>query len=273
MGHRNLPPSRAVATRSSRRPRAQRPRHLLLSTRIAERGDDSENALRRYGGARREGALTLATDDTQRSLSPPLRLGTAPRTRPAERPMRVIRPPLASASTKHGQRRLVPSDRLGLLDRAATTNALIARRNGASSPGNPEASASQRRDPVRPRAQPPCRSATASSSHPGGARISRAAVISVDARMLQPREGTRPPRRTTLLIADECSSTAAATASGVEQQLRDQEARRPGRLASVAARAFWRRRGRLAKRGQEVQGVPRDVRADLVGKHQLSRVA
>jgi hypothetical protein len=49
--------------------------------------------------------------------------------------------------------------------------------------GNPEASASQRRDPVRQHAQ--CRSATTSSSHRGGARISRAAVISVDAGMLQ----------------------------------------------------------------------------------------
>jgi hypothetical protein len=64
--------------------------------------------------------------------------------------------------------------------------------------GNPEASASQLRDPVRRRAQPQCRSATTSSSHPEAARISRAAVSSVDAGMLQPlperRCGRRPGR-------------------------------------------------------------------------------
>jgi hypothetical protein len=54
-------------------------------------------------------------------------------------------------------------------------------------PGNPEASASQRRDPVRSRAQRQCRSDTMSSSSPRRARISRAAVIGVHARLPQPR--------------------------------------------------------------------------------------
>ena len=54
-------------------------------------------------------------------------------------------------------------------------------------PCNPEASASLRRDPVRSRAQRQCRSDAMSSSRPRRARISRAAVMSVRARLPQPR--------------------------------------------------------------------------------------